>query len=58
MADDKKIQGQADSMRVNTSEPYEITYWTHKWNVTPEQLRAAASKVGPMANDIARELGK
>jgi hypothetical protein len=58
MADDTKIRGWQDSTRINISEPYEITYWTNKWGVTPEQLKAAAAKVGPSATDIARELGK
>lgn len=47
-----------DGVRINAGEPYEITYWTHQWDVSPEQLKAAIAKVGPMAHDIARELGK
>jgi endo-alpha-1,4-polygalactosaminidase (GH114 family) len=26
-------------------EDYEVRYWTGKWQVTPEQLRAAVDKV-------------
>jgi hypothetical protein len=58
MADDKKKQGPADATRVNVSEPYEVTYWSEKWNVSPAALKAAVSKVGPMADKVARELGK
>ena len=42
--------------RVNVGEDYEVRYWTNKWNVTPEQLRAAVDKVGVMADDVEREL--
>lgn len=58
MADDKTIKGTADAVRVNISEPYEVTYWSNKWGVTADQLKAAARKVGPKSTDIARELGK
>jgi len=58
MADDKTKKGPTDAKRVNTSEDYEVRYWSEKWNVSPEKLKAAVSKVGPMAEDVARELGK
>jgi hypothetical protein len=58
MADDKTKKGTADAVRINIGEAYEVTYWTNKLGVTPEQLKAAAAKVGPMSSDIARELGK
>ena len=58
MADDTKIRGSQDRSRVNMAEDYEVGYWTKKWGVSREQLAAAAEKAGPMAVDIARELGK
>jgi hypothetical protein len=31
--------------------------WSKKFGVTPEQLKDAVKKVGPMADDVKRELG-
>jgi hypothetical protein len=56
MSDDKSLRAPADAQRVNVGEDYEVRYWTDKWNVTAEQLRAAVDKVGVMADDVEREL--
>ena len=56
MSDDKSLRTPADAQRVNVGEDYEVRYWTDKWSVTPEQLRAAVDKVGVMADDVEREL--
>jgi hypothetical protein len=56
MSDDKSLRTPADAQRVNVGEDYEVRYWTNKWNVTPEQLRAAVEKVGVMVDDVEREL--
>jgi hypothetical protein len=56
MSDDKSLRTPADAQRVNVGEDYEVRYWTDKWNVTAEQLRAAVDKVGVMADDVEREL--
>jgi uncharacterized protein DUF3606 len=37
---------------------YELRYWSKKFGVSHDQLKAAVSKVGVMADDVARELGK
>lgn len=58
MADDKTKKGPADATRVNVTEPYEVGYWSEKWGVSPAQLKAAVAKVGPMADRVARELGR
>lgn len=58
MADDKTKRGPTDARRVNPSEDYEVRYWSEKWGVPPEKLKAAVEKVGPMAVDVARELGR
>lgn len=58
MADDKSKRGEPDRIRINVHEQYEVDYWTRKWNVSPAQLRAAVSAVGPMVKDVARHLGK
>ena len=56
MADEKTKKGPADATRVNVSEPYEVTYWSDKWGVSPAKLKAAVAKVGPLADRVEREL--
>lgn len=56
--DNLKNRGPADRLRVNVNEPHEVRYWTEKWGVSAEALKSAVQKVGPMATDVARQLGK
>ena len=58
MADDKSKVGSSDRDRIDVHERYEVEYWSHKWNVSPDRLREAVSRAGPMVKDVARELGK
>ncbi len=58
MADDKTKTGQPDRDRINVREAYEVTYWTNRFDVSPEQLANAVANVGPMVKDVARYLGK
>jgi hypothetical protein len=44
--------------RINTSEDYEVRYWSKKFGVSPETLKAAVKKVGSSAAAVQRELGK
>jgi hypothetical protein len=57
MADDKKKTA-ADGRRIDVHETYELGYWSRKFGVPREQLAEAVQKVGPGADDVARELGK
>lgn len=54
--DDKSKTGQQDRMRVNVDEAYELRYWTERFGVSAEALKAAVAKVGPMVSDVEREL--
>jgi uncharacterized protein DUF3606 len=58
MVDDPSKRGTADRLRIDVSEEYECRYWSSKFGVTPGELKAAVSRVGPMVSDVARELGK
>jgi hypothetical protein len=58
MPDDKTKTGPADDKRVNVHEDYELRYWSGKFGVTPEKLKDAVRKVGPMVDDVKKELGK
>ncbi|WP_306003176.1 DUF3606 domain-containing protein [Brevundimonas sp. C43] len=57
MSDDKSKTGNADRVRINLSEDYEVRDWAKKFGVTEDALRRAAERVGPMAEDVRRELG-
>jgi hypothetical protein len=54
MADDRSKRGAQDRTRVNVDQEYEARYWADKWHVTPEELRSAVGKVGPMVGDLER----
>ena len=56
MSDDTKKSGGQDRKRINVHEDYELRDWSKKFGVTPEQLKAAVTKVGTMADDVEKEL--
>ena len=58
MADDLHNRGPKDRDRVNTSEDWELKYWSTKFGVTADQLKAAVKAVGPMVTDVRKKLGK
>jgi hypothetical protein len=58
MADNLIKRGALDRLRVNVNEGYDLKYWSHKWNVTYEELRDAVKQVGPAAEKVAKYLGK
>ena len=58
MADDKTKTGLQDRLRISTSEDYEVRDWAKEFGVTPEELKAAVERVGPMAKDVAAALKK
>jgi hypothetical protein len=58
MSDDKSIRGPADAKRTNVNEEYEVQYWTTELEVTEDKLRDTVKKVGVMAADVRRALGK
>ena len=58
MADDKSKTGGPDRERINVNEDYELRDWSEKFGVTPDELKTAVKKVGPMADDVRKELRK
>ena len=56
MADDPSKRGPQDRSRINTNEDYEVRYWSQKFGVSPQQLKAAVRKVGNSAKAVEREL--
>ena len=57
MADDPKKRGAADRNRINTHEDYELEYRAREWGVSKQQIKDAVQKVGPMVDDVKRQLG-
>jgi len=58
MADDLTKRGKPDQIRVNVHEDWELRERSKEWNVTPQQIKDAVKKVGPMVKEVKRELGK
>jgi hypothetical protein len=58
MADDKTKAGKPDRDRINVTEDYELRDWSKKFGVSPDAIKAAVQRVGPMAKDVAKHLGK
>jgi hypothetical protein len=58
MSDDKTNRGPADAQRINVNEDYEVQYWTGTLGVSEEKLRDTVKKVGVMAADVRKALGK
>jgi len=47
MSDDKSKTGSPDRDRINVHEDYEVRYWTQKFGVSAEKLKAAVTAAGP-----------
>jgi len=46
MSDDKTKKGGPDRSRINTSEDYEVRYWSEKFGVSHEELIEAVKASG------------
>jgi len=58
MSDDLKQRGAQGRSRINTSEDHEVRYWSKKFGVSEDQLKAAVKKVGNSAKAVEEELVK
>jgi len=58
MSDNKENRGAADRARIALGEPYEVQYWSKELGVSADDLREVVKRVGPMAADVRRALGK
>ena len=56
MSDDKSKKQPQDASKVNVQEQYEVEYWTKKFGVTPDQLKAAVSRIGTSAAKVEQDL--
>lgn len=41
-----------DRAEINLNEDYEVQYWTKKWNIPVEELKAAVKAIG--SNSVSR----
>jgi hypothetical protein len=53
---DSKTKIAADRKRIKVHEDHELRYWSEQFKASHDQLRRTVSKVGDMADDVAREL--
>lgn len=56
--DSKDKVGSPDRDRVNVHETYELNYWSEKFKVTHDELKAAVLEVGTSAKDVEAYLKK
>jgi hypothetical protein len=52
ISDNLKDRRPQDRSLVNTSESWEIQYWSEKFNCTVEQLKEALEAIGNSATDV------
>jgi uncharacterized protein DUF3606 len=48
----------ADRARIAVSQPYEVSYWSKKFKVTPARLKAAVATVGHSSKAVGAHLAK
>ena len=58
MPDDPTKRGKHDRERINIHETYELRHWVERFNISPDRLKDAVAKVGPMAENVAKYLQK
>lgn len=58
MADDLNDSGEPERSEVNMGEPQEVRYWTSKFDVGADTLRAAVIAVGTSAEDVEKYLNR
>jgi hypothetical protein len=56
MADDLKQTGRPDDGRINVDQDHELTYWSKTLGVSRDRLREVVAKVGPLRQNVEKEL--
>lgn len=58
MPDNLKRRQPEDPQRINIKQDWEVGYWSEMLGCTQAELIAAVKKVGPMVEDVKKELDK
>ncbi|ARS42908.1 DUF3606 domain-containing protein [Sphingobacteriaceae bacterium GW460-11-11-14-LB5] len=58
MMDDKLKNGSADRAKININEGYELDYWSNKFGVSKDKLKAVVQTVGTSAREVENYLKK
>lgn len=58
MSDNKNLTAPQDSSRINVNEDYELRYWSQKFGVSPETLKAAVQNAGVSSSEVEAYLAK
>ncbi|MCX2494489.1 DUF3606 domain-containing protein [Pedobacter sp. PF22-3] len=56
--DNKQKAGSADRTRINIHEGYELDYWSAKFGISKEKLKAVVETVGTSASTVEDYLKK
>ncbi|MFZ6876381.1 DUF3606 domain-containing protein [Undibacterium sp. Di27W] len=56
MTDNLQNRGPRDASRVNVSEPWDVAYWTRKFDCTKDELVNAVQEVGTSAVAVEKQL--
>lgn len=54
--DDMDKTGGQDRLRININQEHELDYWTSRFDVTRDELRAAVEQAGVEAKEVERLL--
>ena len=57
MSDDLNKRSPQDASRINVNEEWELRYWTQKFGVTEEELKAAVKKAGVNVDAVSKHFG-
>jgi hypothetical protein len=58
MADNLKQTGKPDDQRINLEQDHEVSYWAKELGVSPNELRQAVQRAGPMVKDVQQHLNR
>jgi hypothetical protein len=56
VSDDPIRRGHPDRDRINVHQEHELRYWSERFGVTPDQLKAAVRAVGPHVSAVEQKL--
>lgn len=56
MSDDRSKSNGQDRARINVHQDYELRDWSKKFQVTPDELKAAVKAVGDQAHAVEAHL--